>query len=134
MGEKRKEQYLQGSSNDGKQDEATTQSRELDPFIDKDKILYSTPKNLQGRNDAPQQLGTTGNYSVIEEVTLPETYRADNIKETVKATKKLAETKQNDDGSNSEDVYLHKRFFTSGTPSSSKASDKRVVEKFLKQQ
>lgn len=72
--EKRKEQYLQGSSNDGKQDEATTQSRELDPFIDKDKILYSTPKNLQGRNDAPQQLGTTGNYSVIEEVTLPETY------------------------------------------------------------
>ena len=36
-------------------------------------------------------------------------YRADNIKETVKATKKLAETKQNDDGSNSEDVYLHKR-------------------------
>jgi len=72
--EKRKEQYNQSSSsNDGKKDE-TTPSQELDPFIDKDKILYSTPKNLQGRNDTPQQLGTAGNYSVIEEVTLPEMY------------------------------------------------------------
>merc|ERR1712232_428121 len=102
----------------GDESKKESSKKELDPFIDRDKILYSTPSHLLSKVEAPKQHGTAGNYATIEEVSLPEEFRDKNITDTKEARKKL-QSKPKSSGEPEEINTLHQHFLKDYEPSKS---------------